>query len=162
MRPFSPRPALLALAGMWIIAVGGHAYPEVRDDVEQVIRFQQLAAEHPPVIPAPCSEERAKASPAVLHPDRHTTHCWMEFSRFEQLYPEVAAITDKDASARVIVAGGEVLENPVERLEHQLWDAALLAFGPPLLVALGFLLWSYWRRRAPSWTWAAGAAQAQP
>ena len=159
MRMFSARSTLLVLAGTWIIAAGVYSYPEMRDDIEQVFRFRQLAAAHPPVIPVRCSEERGSVSPALIHQDSNTPHCWMELSRFERLYPEVAAVTDEDASARVIMAAGEILENRLEALQDELWDAATLALIPPLLVGLGFLLWSYRRRFTPVWTWATGAAR---
>jgi hypothetical protein len=162
MRMFSARSTLLVLTGTWIIAAGVYSYPEMRDDIEQVIRFRQLAAAHPPVIPARCSEGHAKASPALIRQDSNSTHCWMELSSFERLYPEVAAVTDEDASARVIMAAGEVLENRVEALEDELWDAATLALIPPLIVGLGFLLWSYRRRLTPLWTWGTRAARVAP
>ena len=117
MRTFSARSTLLVLTGTWIIAAGVYSYAEMRGDIEQVIRFRQLAAKHPPVIPARCSEGHATASPALMRQDSNATHCWMELSRFERLYPEVAAVTDEDASARVIMAAGEVLENRIEALE---------------------------------------------
>ena len=161
MRTFSARSTLLVLAGTWIIAAGVYSYPEMRDDIEQVFRFRQLAAAHPPVIPARCSEGHATASPALMRQDSNTTHCWMELSSFERLYPEVAAVTDEDASARVIMAAGEVLENRVEALEDELWEAATLAFGPPLIVGLGFLPWYYRRRFTPLWTWVAGTSRLQ-
>jgi hypothetical protein len=86
----------------------------------------------------------------------------MELSSFERLYPEVAAITDEDASVRVITAGGQVLENPVELFQDELWSAATLAFSPPLMVAFGYLLWAYRRRLTPLWTWIAGTARFRP
>ena len=159
MPTFSARSTLLVLAGTWIIAAGVSSYPEMRDDIEQVFRFRQLAVAHPPVIPVRCSEERGSINPALIHQDSNTPHCWMELSSFERLYPEVAAVTDEDASARVIMAAGEVLVNRVEALEDELWEAATLAFGPPLIVGLGFLLWSYRRRLTPLWPWATRAAR---
>ena len=159
MPAFSARSTLLAFATTWIIAVGVSSYPEMRDDIEQVFRFRQLAAAHPPVIPVRCSEERGHASAAVIHQDSNTPHCWMELSSFERLYPEVAAITDEDASERIIAPAGEVLGNRLEALQDELWDAATLAFGSPLIAACLLLLWGYRQRLRPLWTWATGAAR---
>ena len=159
MAAFSARSTLLAFAATWIIAVGVSSYPEMRDDIAQVFRSRQLAAKHPPVIPVRCSEERGTVSPALIHQDSNTPHCWMELSSFERLYPEVAAITDEDASERVIVSAGEVLGNSLEALQDELWDAATLALIPPLIAACMLLLWGYRQRLRPLWTWAAGAAR---
>ena len=154
MRMFSARSMLLVLAGTWIIAVGLYSYPEMRDDIAQVFRFRQLATAHPPVIPVRCSEERGSVSPALIHQDSNTPHCWMELSSFERLYPEVAAITDEDASQRIIVSAGEVLENRFEALQDELWEAATLALIPPLIAACLLLLWRYLQRLTPLRMWA--------
>ena len=159
MAAFSARSTLLAFAATWIIAVGVYSYPEMRDDIEQVFRFRQLAAAHPPVIPVRCSEERGSVSSAVIHQDSKLSPCWMELSSFERLYPEVAAITDEDASERIIVPAGEVLENRFEALQDELWEAATLALIPPLIAACMLLLWGYRQRLRPLWTWATGAAR---
>jgi hypothetical protein len=140
------RSVLLALAGSWIIAVGGHAYPALRDDFEQVLEFGQTAIEHPPVIPAQCPDGPGRESHAILHEGSAAASCWMELSHFERLYPEMAAITDQDASARIIVSADEVLENPLASFKDAVQRAAALAFGPPLILVLGFVLWRFRRK----------------
>jgi len=142
MRFPSARAALLGFAGVWIAAAGAWSYPEVRDDLAQVFRFRQLAAERPPVIPSRCLDERGSIGDAVVR-EEGSNQCWMKLSRFQQLYPEVAAVTDEDASERVILAGGHILENRVDSLQDALLSAAARALGPILLVAFGIIPWRY-------------------
>jgi hypothetical protein len=142
MRCPTLRSALLGLAGAWIVAAGAYSYPEVRDDLEGVFRFRQLAAERPPVIPSRCFDGRGSISHAVVCREG-ASQCWMELSRFQQLYPEVAAVTDEDASERIVLAGGHVLENRVDSLRDALLNAVTLALSPLCIVALGLLPWRY-------------------
>jgi hypothetical protein len=99
---------------------------------------------------------------AVIHQDANATHCSMALSRFEHLYPEMAAITDEDASERVIGPAGQTLENRLEALEDELWDAAALASTPLLIFGAGLLLWRSRRRLTPVWTWVAETVRVQP
>ena len=133
MPAFSARSTLLAFAATWITAVGVSSYPEMRDDIEQVFRFRQLAVAHPPVIPVRCSEKRGSVSPAVIHQDSKLSPCWMELSSFERPYPEVAAITDEDASERIIVPAGAPGQTRV-RAAHASWSRRR---GPQMASVLG-------------------------
>ena len=145
------RSVLLALAGSWIIAVGVYSYRALRDDFEQVLEFRQSAVEHPPVIPARCPDGTGRENHTVISEESAAASCWMELSRFERLYPEMAAVTDQDASARIFVSADEALENPLESFKEEALTAAALAFGPPLILVLGLVLWRSRRDLIPSW-----------
>src|SRR5215212_6370850 len=125
----------LVLASLWLLGVGTYAYPGVKGEFEEQRRLAQMAQQHPPMIPALCSGVRGVENRDFLREDATSDRCWVDLPSFRRLYPEIAPYTDEDASAVIRGAGGASLEEE-GALWGEVFKAAALVLGPPLLLAL--------------------------
>src|SRR5215218_9182914 len=101
----------LGLASLWVIGAGTYAYPGLRGEFAQPSRLAQMAQQHPPMIPALCSDARGVENRDFVREDAPSDRCWVDLSSFRRLYPEIAPHVDEDASAVIRGAGGASLDD---------------------------------------------------
>src|SRR5215204_1556771 len=149
----------LVLASLWMLGAGFYAYPGLKDEFLEQRRLAQIAREHPPMIPALCSEVRGIESRDFVREDDTSDRCWVDLASFRRLYPEIASETDEGASALIRGPNGSPIEDGDGSFWGEVLKAAILVLGPPfLLLALNLI-------SAPSstkWKTQAGAHRALP
>jgi hypothetical protein len=124
----------LVLASLWMLGAGFNAYPGVKDEFLEQRRLAQIAREHPPMIPTPCSEARGVENRDFVREDDTSDRCWVDLASFRRLYPEIASETDEGASAVIRGTDGSLMEDGDGSLWGEVLRAATLVLGPPLLL----------------------------
>ncbi len=122
------------LASIWMLGAGSYAYPGVRDEFLEQRRLAQIAREHPPMIPALCSEVRGVETRDFVRENDTSDRCWVDLASFRRLYPEIASETDEGASALIRGLNGLAMEHGDSSLWGEILKAATLVLGPPLLL----------------------------
>jgi hypothetical protein len=149
----------LVLASLWMLGAGFNAYPGVKDEFLEQRRLAQMAREHPPMIPALCSEVRGVETRDFVRENDTSDRCWVDLASFRRLYPEIASETDEGASALIRGPNGSPIEDGDGSFWGEVLKAVILVLGPPfLLLALNLI-------SAPSstkWKTQAGAHRALP
>ena len=148
----------LVLSSLWMIGAGTYAYPGVKGEFEEQGRLAQMAQQHPPMIPALCSDARGVENRDFVREDAPSDRCWVDLASFRRLYPEIAPYTDEDASAVIRGADEASLDDEDGALWGEVLKAAALVLGPPLLFvrAMSFAPFGTSRRTRMAARWAMG------
>jgi hypothetical protein len=117
-----------------MLGAGFYAYPGVKEELLEQRRLAQMAREHPPMIPALCSEVRGIESRDFVRENDTSDRCWVDLASFRRLYPEIASETDEGASALIRGLNGLPMEDGDGSLWGVVLQAATLVLGPPLLL----------------------------
>src|SRR3954467_4266498 len=123
----------LGLASLWVIGAGPYAYPGVKGEFEEQSRLAQMAQQHPPMIPALCSGVRGVENRDFVREDAPSDRCWVDLPSFRRLYPEIAPYVDEEASVISRGPSGTSLDDEDDSPWSEVFQAAALVLGPPLL-----------------------------
>ena len=122
------------LASLWMLGAGSYAYPDVKEEFLEQRRLAQMAREHPPMIPALCSEVRGVETRDFVRENDTSDRCWVDLASFRRLYPEIASETDEGASALIRGLNGLPMEDGNGSLWGVVLQTVILVLGPPLLL----------------------------
>jgi len=126
----------LFLASIWMLGAGTYAYPGVKNGWDEQSHLAEVTREHPPVIPTECSRVRGVENRDFVREDNTSDRCWVDLASFRRLYPDIAPYTDESASAVSRGPDGSSMEDEDGSLWGELFKAAYLVLGPPLLLVL--------------------------